>query len=203
MDKSDVNRRKILIASGIGLAIPLGGCLDKEDGFTLDNAAEDDTFERTVSIEHVEAAPEDSPLEFDASVTDETITEDRTATLEVSITNAGDSARTVQPAFYKGASSANGEAGILLYSVRAPDSPSADDGPECHDETSERLEWTTEELPQTSIEPEETATETLVVVDDPTVEGCVPPGTYRFEQKHDVGDEEAVTFTWSFTVSIN
>lgn len=114
--------------------------------------------------------------------------------------NADDSDRKVKTPYYKGTS--EGESGILLYSLEAPDSPSKDYTPECIEDPSPSQEAVerTDEGPLTfTLEPGETATDELVVADDPSDDGCFPPGEYRFESHHAVDETE---FTWGFTVEV-
>ncbi len=151
--------------------------------------------------------PEGSPIELDVAVTEEWVTEERTARLSASVTNTGESPRTVKPAYYKGSSAAAGEPGVLLYSLQAPDSPSDYTPAECieHEEaTVDEIWWTTESAPVTELDPGETTSDDLIVVDDRSVDGCFPPGEYRFEQGHDIGgpQSEAELFDWGFTISV-
>lgn len=87
----------------------------------------------------------------------------------------------------------DGTAGILLYSLTAPDSPQQDYTPECLEDPEPTADHTvrTDEAPrQYELEPDETGTDRLIVTDDPTVEGCFPSSEYRFEPGQHVDDVE-------------
>jgi hypothetical protein len=91
---------------------------------------------------------------------------------------------------------------ILLYSLTAPDSPEEDYTPDCIENpkaTDEYVEMTDEGPLNHTLDPEGTGTDRLIVVNDPTVEGCFPTGEYRFENAHEYAGTE---FTWGFTLRI-
>ena len=209
-----MKRRGLLGSAGIVLASVVAGCLGDEDdpgestngdpetGGHNDNPenGSPNDFERHVSITDVDEVPEAASAEFDIRVTDSTVTADGTAFLEAVVTNTGDGKLEVKTPYYKGAST--GDSGIHLYSLEAPDSPSKDYTPNCIEDPSpsqEFVEWTDEGPLMYTLDPEETATDELILVDDPSVEGCFPPGEYRFKAQHTI---EGTEFTWGFTVGI-
>lgn len=203
-----MRRRELLGSAGLVFASVVTGCLGNEDDpgertngdpETGKNGSSGD-FERYVSITDIDGVPESASVEFDVQVTDGTVTTDGTGSLEAGVTNTSDVGRQVRTPYYKGAS--DGDPGILLYSLEAPDSPSKDYTPDCIEDpapSQEFTEWTDEGPLMYTLEPGETATDELIVVDDPSVEGCLPPGEYRFETRHSIDDSE---FTWGFTVEI-
>lgn len=222
-----MDRRAFLAGIGIASLGLSAGCLDdapaertNEDGG--DGNGENDEvgngkdegfaggFARYVSIAVVDGPPEEAPVEFDVCVTDDRVTAEGSAFLEITTENTDDSVRRVQSPYYKGSSARAGEPGILLYSLGAPDSPSEDYAPECIDDpesTREYHEFTDEGLPKHELRPGETATDRLMLVDDPTVGGCVPTGEYRFESTPVLFDDgrdpvEEVDPKWGFTLEI-
>lgn len=180
---------------------------------------------RRVSLSDATETPEALPFDLSVEVTDPWISAESTATLTATITNTGDDARMFSQAFRKGRSGTNGREGILLFSTNAPEAPPEDYAPPCLRGASpteyERqivgprgsvtftMEGTIFEL-----QPGESRTDTLLVVDDPTVDGCVLPGTYTFEESHtrtpvtraelDSGAERSDpgSFVWSFTLVV-
>jgi hypothetical protein len=221
-----MKRRAVLAATGSALLASAAGCLAEgsgpSDGIGDDTSryGNDDTpddngnetgehgtetgpsegFGRHVAVTSVDDVPEGLPVSFDIRVSGETITTAGSGRLEVSVTNTGETAREVATPFYKGTS--EDEPGILLYSLEAPDSPDAGGEPSCITDPSpsqESVEWTDEGPLHHRLDPGMTGTDELVLASDPTVEGCFPPGEYRFETGHSVDGTE---FTWGFTVEI-
>ncbi|WP_114578918.1 hypothetical protein [Saliphagus sp. LR7] len=205
-----MHRRRFL--AGVGPAILLPGCLggvgagsENGDDDGTDDANENDTaddFERVVSIADTGDLPDRAPIAFDLRVLEERVAADGAALLELETTNVGDCDRTVSP-YYKGRSGTDGPAGIVLYSLEAADSPGEDYRPECIDDpepTQEAIDFTTEEGVHHELDPGEAVTDEYVVADDPSVEGCVPSGEYRFESTHVF--EEIEDFDWGFDLEI-
>lgn len=208
-----MKRRAAIAAAGSALATGLAGCLQDapsaspEDPSEIDDTPTDDdppdddpAFRRYVSIADIDPVPEELPVSFAVRTIDARITPDRTARLEVAATNEGETERQIETPFYKGASV--DEEGVLLYSVEAPDRPDEPYAPGCIDDpspTQDLLEFTEEGPVTHSLDPDETGRDELLVVDDPTVEGCFPPGAYRFEREHAIDDE---TVVWGFTLDV-
>lgn len=207
-----MKRRGLLGSAGLVVASVITGCLGSDDGSgertkgdpgTGNGGSENgssESFVRYVSVVDVDEVPEPVPVEFDIEVIDDTVTADGTAFLEVAVTNTGDGERETKTPYYKGSS--DGDGGILLYSLDAPDAPSRDYAPGCIEDPSpsqEFTEWTAEGPLTYTLKPQETATGELIVVDDPSIEGCLPPGEHRFETRHSVGGTE---FTWGFTLEV-
>ncbi|WP_394739910.1 hypothetical protein [Natronococcus roseus] len=207
-----MNRRQGLRSLGVALSVTLAGCVSESgstddgngsDGDTNgDSAVSTDGFERQISISDVDDVPSDAPVEFDVEVVEKTVTADETGFIEVFATNTGDTEKQIWSPYYKGSSSAESEAGILLYSLTAPDSPEEDYTPDCIEDpeaTDEYVEMTDEGPLNHTLGPNETGTDRLIVVDDPTAEGCFPTGEYRFENAHEYA---GIEFTWGFTLRI-
>lgn len=213
-----MHRRRFL--AGVSLSAVLPGCLDgtgpdSENGDNgtddsqgndgTDDASESDTtdgFERVVSIAGTDDLPDRAPIAFDLRVLKKRVTADGTALVELETTNVGDVDHTASP-YYKGRSGVDGPAGIVLYSLEAADSPGEDYRPECIDDpepTQETVDFTTEGPTHHELEPGETVCDEYVVVDDRSVEGCVPPGEYRFESTH--AFEGIKDFDWGFGIEI-
>lgn len=217
-----MNRRQMLAGVGATVASVAAGCLaadgDPDDGTgdggaggtgddgTGDDAGDDDTGggtddgtgdvpERRVAVTAVDTVPEQVPVAFDVAVTDDEVSADGTAAIEVAATNTGDTRREVNTPYYKGASEDG--SGLLLYSLSAPDSPSREDAPTCG--SAEAVEWTMEGPVTHTLDPGESGRDELVVVDDPSVDGCFPTGDHRFERGHSIDGTE---FTWGFTLEL-
>jgi hypothetical protein len=179
---------------------------DSGTGNATDGTGKDDgivagSFRRQLAVTDVDDVPEGVPVEFDIAVREDTVTADDTGFLEATATNTGDEKLEVSTPFYKGASES--EAGILLYSLEAADSPDRDYTPECIDDsapTSEFVEWTMEGQGSRALPPGETRSDEIIVVDDHSDAGCLPPGQYRFEEGHVINGTE---FTWGFTVVVS
>lgn len=168
------------------------GCV----GLGVPDPTPSDNAKKRVSVRDVGDPPPDAPFDLSLDVVDPWITDESTARLEATIENAGDRTDDFPPAFYKGSSEAHGAKGILLYSTDAPDCPPEDYVPPCSsgedpsaiwrraDRDADYVSFTLEGKLQTALEPGESRTDTILVVDDPTGDGCVPEGSYQFSQTH-------------------
>lgn len=202
-----------MAATGCTLASAVAGCLAEGNGpdgngnGNSENSGEPGSgsgtsgeFQRQVGVTAVDDVPDSVPVEFDVRVVEGTITPEGTGVLEVSVTNTGGTEREVTTPYYKGLSDGNPR--VLLYSLEAPDSPDRGDVPPCIADpgaSQEHVEWTDEGPLSHRLDPGATATDELVLAGDPTVDGCFPPGEYRFEDHHSVDGTE---FTWGFTVEV-
>lgn len=198
---SPPSRRRLLhlgVASG---SLLLAGCtvslFQSEEG--------KESNRKRVTIDAIDDVPSEADVEFSIEVVREEITSRSTARLRTVMRNSGENEQKIKLPYYKGASSSAGAAGILLYSVTAPDGPSPDSSPECLTQpkkakTGGELVWTTEGVPTPKLSPGESHTEQIVVDDDWTYRGCFPVGTYRFESRHMV---DGVKFTWGFTLQVS
>ncbi|WP_435156658.1 hypothetical protein [Haladaptatus sp. DFWS20] len=165
-------------------------------------------FPKRVSVQQTDSVPERYPVELTIDVVQAELTKTQTAHLKATAKNTGEATREFEPAYYKGASSRAGDSGILLYSLRAPDSPPADYAPDCigsDGKSKGRLLWSQEYPGTETLELGESSNEELIVVDDPTVRGCIPTGEYRFETPYNISDENGYdeTFTWGFTLRVD
>lgn len=166
------------------------------------NQNEVGTNSRRVTVNSIDDVPREAGVTFSVEVTDDSITPESSARIRSTMTNEGNEGVHVQLPFYKGASSWTGEAGVLLYSLEAPDSPSVDYTPACFDgdgQTRDDVAWSSEGTPRYRLAAGDSHSNELILVDDPTVEGCFPSGTYRFESEHEVRD---VQFMWGFSLNI-
>lgn len=193
------------------------GCLAEDSDPASANAADDagatddsepvpkpDDARRRVDLNHVDEVPDDVPLSATLDVRRPWITKDRTAALELQLTNERSSTTETQPLYHKGASSAAGEPGILVVEtgrVQQGSDPPSIDG-ECWADPAPSVpapSFTTEDPPTLELAPEESGAIAFGVYDDPSVEGCFPPGTYRFERPNLVAGTE---FRWGFTIEV-
>lgn len=180
MHDTPTMRRREYLGAGLGLALGgSGGCLQA----VLTDGGDAGEPLRRLSIGDSNAPPDQAPFELEIAVSDRFVTTEATATLESAVRNVGDTPEQHGPAYYKGSSATMGAEGILLYSTRAADSPPPDYVPRCvtgADSGPNRRGFSLEGEPRVQLEPGESLTNTLLVADDPTVEGCVSPDTYRF-----------------------
>lgn len=203
-----MKRREYIYAGIVTGVVTLGGCMNvssSEDG-------PPDGAKRLISVEDIAVPPEEAPFTFTVSVDEQRVTAASTARLSVMIENAGSTSETFRPAYYKGSSGDLGEPGVLLYSLDAPDSPPTDYAPPCfsdapqqeyvstYENGEEGVGWTLEYPLGEELAPEESLSDTLLVVDDPTVDGCIPPGRYQFGQRHDYGSDNSFEWTWTLVV---
>lgn len=163
-----------------------------------------DDARRRVELLQVAEIPDDVPLSASLDVRWPWITTDRTAALELEMTNEGSSTVETHPLYTQGASSTAGEPGILVAEttrVQQSDPPSIDG--ECWDDPAPSApspEFTTENPPTLELAPEESGSVALVVYDDPSVEGCFPTGEYRFERPSPLA---RMDFRWGFTLRVS
>lgn len=182
--------------------------------------------ERRVTVTDVADPPADLPFDLSIAVEDPWITPESTATLSATIANTGDRAKMYSQALKKARSEDYGPKGLLLFSTNSPESPPETYAPPClrgasPTEYERRIAGphgtallTTEGGPMFELHPGESRTDTLHVVDDPTADGCFPPGEYRFVERHTrvpitraefeslESRSDPGSFEWSFTVVI-
>lgn len=203
--------RRIACLSVVGAS----GCLAEDSNPASANAADDadatddsepvpkpDDARRRVELTDVDEVPGDVPLSATLEVRYPWITTNETTALALSMTNAGSERREHSPLYYKGASSHRGEPGLLVVTAYEKHEPRTAVTPDCWENSEPRVDspsFTTEEPPSHDLAPGETVVTNLVVADDPSVEGCFPPGTYRFERPNLVDGTE---FRWSFTIEV-
>jgi hypothetical protein len=161
-------------------------------------------FKRTVSVIDTDTVPKEAPVEYDVNIVDGQISENGSALVSITAKNTGDSTYPILP-YYKGRSAQTGDPGILLYELRAADSPSEEYKPECIDDpspTHDGVLFTTEAY-VSKIEPGKIKTFKYIIADDPSVHGCIPPGEYRFERdQHFATSGDRIEFRWGFTLQI-
>lgn len=216
-----MRRRRYLETSAALVTAGLAGCTSLASPSADEQNPPDDAARR-ISLTDVGTTPAEVDAEFDVAVGNPWVTPDGTAALEATVRNGGPETQRFQPAFYKGPSDRYGDPGIVLYSTQAPDGPAEGDAPAClngddHDDGDDRdyLTFTTEMQLGPALEPGESHTETLLVADDPTVEGCVPAGEYRFGrtvQLEEIPDGTRIEFDeveerddvalWTFTLLV-
>ncbi|WP_227357347.1 hypothetical protein [Haladaptatus salinisoli] len=194
-------KRRTTLLSLLSLFSVFAGCLG--------NASSGDLpFRKRVSVKQTDAIPEYYPVDLTIEVVQAEITKTQTAHLKATAKNTDEVTREFEPAYYKGASSRASNSGILLYSLRAPDSPPADYAPDCigsDGKSQGKLHWSNEYPGTETLEPGDSSSEELIVVDDPTVRGCIPTGEYRFETPYNISDEKGYDeqFTWGFTLRVD
>lgn len=168
---------------------------------------------RRISVGDVGTPPKAAPFSLSLAIEDPWVTTAGTAVLEATISNTGEQTNQLGPAYYKGSSGPGGQEGVLLYSEDAPDSPPPDYVPPCFQETpsdgyirtytsggEQHVAWTLEYPLGQELAPGESSTSRLLVADDPTVNGCLPPGQYQFVEPHSYGSDESFEWKWSLSV---
>lgn len=200
-----MKRRTFLGGAATTGAVAIAGC--SSTGSSSVEQPED--ARRKIDVEVDSSLPDEAPVDFSIAVADQWVTSESTATLDATVKNTGDEARRCPPPYYKGSSGRESEDGILLYNLQAADSPPADYVPPCFAATSEEayvdhdgehVYWTLEHYLGPELAPDESTTDTILLVDDPTANGCLPAGSYAFQSG--VSDGDDVSFDWSFTVSV-
>lgn len=200
-----MKRRAILGVAVTTSAVAICGC--SSTGSSDADPPED--AERKIAIEESSSVPEGAPVDPSIAVADPWVTSESTATLEATVENTGDETRHCPPPYYKGSSGTESEDGILLYNLQAADSPPTDYVPPCFpgapeggyvDHNGEHVYWTLEGYLGPKLAPGESATDTILLADDPTTNSCIPAGSYEFQSGFDDGDDGA--FNWSFTVTV-
>lgn len=192
--------------AGLG-SVALGGWYSSG---ASESASPPEDARREVSVVDSELDPSDAPVSFDVTVEDPWITSSSTATLKATTVNDADDERQIQPAYYKGASSTAGDPGIVVYHQDAGDfdvesysSPcfSGDESPVSTRERDgdDELMFTAEANLGAVLGSGESRTERLIVADDPTVDGCFPPGTYEFEARHTLAGD-TISWHWGIVV---
>ncbi len=208
-NSSNSTRRSFLAGVGTLVATGSAGCLGQ--AFSSEPVPSEE-YQRTVSLHAVDSVPIEYGAEFDVTVAHAEISADRSAVLRIHVENTSDEKRQFATPYYKGASSRDGKAGILLYSKDAPDNPADQpDGqlqnyaPPCvgtDGKSRGKLVWSQEAQPMPSHTPNESWSDDLLVADDPTRRRCLPVGEYRFERRFEPSwmDEE---FVWGFTLEVS
>jgi hypothetical protein len=134
---------------------------------------------RTVSLIDRFLPDDDHQVEVTAEVTEDWITSNHTATVDVTLTNRASELR----AFYQfdevdvRRGLFNDEGAILSTLVDAPDCIGTD-GKEKGPFGEDGASWSEE------LAPGESLTMTFGVADDPRTRGCIPPATYRFDWEY-------------------
>lgn len=161
----------------------------------MENPPED--ARRKISVDVIEAPPDDSPVTFDIETVNRWITPDSTAEFSITTSNNSGSERRIGPAFYKDTSDEFGVPGIVVYNKRARDFNIPEYTPPCFSdsleeeyvesrttETESKVLFTRAGVGPEPIGSEEERVEEFIVADDPTVDGCFPPDEYTFEKRH-------------------
>ncbi len=199
-----MKRRTVLLGATTALSGG-SGCLGRAND-SAPRSTEMGDFSRTVSIARTDSVPARFPVNLTLDVAQPNITSSQTARLTATVTNTGTSDGEFDVPYYKGASSDAGDPGILLYAHSAPDSPSTDDAPDCiatDGKSENELGWSNEAAKTVSLDPDETASEKLLVADDPTTDGCFPTGTYGFETRFGGSSSgHDWKFDWGFTLRV-
>jgi len=193
-----MERRDYLRSVALGISVG-GGCLGRAGPANL-RMNSDTTLPRTVSVTPSDSVS-DIDVGMDVSVVESEITQDHTATIEVTLRNES----TRKQRFNGGAS--------------FPFSPgtSQPEGLVLLEEGSERgtkkdgcwtvenpNEWLTNES-TSFLEPGEESSIRLTVWDDPRARGCLSPGEYYFSETFSVGDptKDPPVFSWGFELSVS
>lgn len=208
-----MHRRECLATISAGAIYPLGGCLRSSSPSRGTQETPPDDAKRTVDLDVGSDAPDGVPVSYHGEVTDPWITPSSPAAFSVTTTNDSGDDLDVQPVFVKGTSSRFGEPGIVVYNHVARDFEIEEYAPPCFPDSTDdsyvrtwesddehEVVFTREGWGPEPVDARSSRRETFVVADDPTVDGCFPPGTYRLEDSHTVGDSTyAVTLVLEIT----
>jgi len=208
-----MNRRALLATLGASIA-GCAGCVSAVNGGPPTSDGSDSIFEasevqRRVSLGEVDDAPV-SKVSLDAELLNGTVTGEGPARVRVSLTNEGKSKRLTdnegECALFNRRGGASDPAGVSLHQPEFPgytgecrhysrrgnrwrlDRPSSED---CR-----VLSYGCESV---AYEAGETRATTYQLWDDHTVEGYMPPDTYRFKAQVAVDEE---SFDWGFSVVV-
>ncbi|GAB3689390.1 hypothetical protein GCM10028857_24660 [Salinarchaeum chitinilyticum] len=200
-----MKRRAFLGAAVTTGAVAIAGCSSAGSS----TAGSPEGIRRKIDVEVDSPLPDEAPVDFSIAVADQWATSESTATLEATVENTSDEARSCPPPYYKGHSDDAGEEGIILYNLQAANDLTASFVPSCFvDDRAEEdvnndnrfVYWSQETYFGPELSPGESTTDTILVVDDPTTNGCLPAGSYAFRSS--VSDGDDVSFDWSFTVTV-
>lgn len=208
-----MHRRRFLAAAPGALAAGIAGCLsnesDEESGTSGGSDPDESAFERFAAVTTADESPDAAPITFDITATRHRITDDATAVFTVETTNVGEGRLSVRMPVYKEISARSEDARVLLLSPDAPDSPPRGYAPDCSgDPNGRRTSTSTYEAPPThGLDAGATAKDELLLVNHLETDGCLPPGTYRFDCESVVheSDEQAyqgASLEWGFGVEI-
>lgn len=175
-----------------------------EDSPRNESTSQPEDARREVELVAVGDVPDDVPLSATLEVRRPWITENRTAVLELEMTNEGSSTVETSPLYVQGASADAGDPGVLVLGTSGiqQSSEPAHLDVECWENPEPSVDqpsFSSANPPQVELAPGETGSFDLIVDDDPSVEGCFPPGTYRFERRNTDG---GTSFRWGFTLEV-
>ncbi|WP_121820410.1 hypothetical protein [Halostella salina] len=186
-----MNRRTVLASCGL-TASALSGCLST---LPLGNESPE---KRTVSMESVE---QNLPggLRVFVTLTEQRITPDGTAAVEIALKNTGSQSVTLDTGFYFPYTGSHSESGdwLLLAAPPAVNKSSSD----CWEPASDNgLGWPDTAERKTVSPGDEHAME-YQLWGNHEDDVCMPPGEFTFEHSYGVPEREA-TAEWEFSVSI-
>jgi len=209
-----MKRRQVLatvtpavVAAGGGY---LASALTDESGTDDSEVSSGNTFERTATIADATDLPESSPVRVDTAMTRKRITADQSAILTLTATNESDDAVHLRPPLYRNANENREQKTLYLYSVIASQQFDREYSPNCPDEPNgaRTAMPSYEGWPTSMLDPGESTDMEFVLIDDITTEGCLVPGTYRYENEVRLADPGSVfdwkeRFGWGMTIKIS
>jgi hypothetical protein len=162
-------------------------------------------FRREVRIGAVDPHPDKHEAELSVSIDSSAATANRPARLTVTLANTAETARVFSTVFEGYASSSHGRPGILLVPGEGRWPPRCVET-EGNGKSQDALEFAGPDR-SVRLSAGERAKEEFHVTDDPTVEGCIPPGDYPYESLYAIdpsaNPENAPTFTWGFELEVS
>lgn len=194
-----MQRRDYLRSLALGAPLT-GGCLGRTNPANLGMNSEPE-LPRTVSVVSSESLSEIESVSMDVSVLEPEITQDHTATVEVTLSNDADR----EQRFNGGASfpfspGTSHPDGLILLGEGSKRGTKRDgcwtvENPD---------EWLTNET-TAFLAPGETSSIRLTVWDDPRSGGCLPIESYQFSEKFSIGDpaKNPTVFGWGFGLSVS
>lgn len=161
-------------------------------------------FRRQIRIGEVDPQPSEYKAELSVSISNSEATINHPARLAVTLLNAAETTRDFSTVFEGSASSSHGDPGIILGYGEGGWPPKCVEM-EGNGKTQDALEFAGPDRP-VHLSAGERAQEEFYITDDPTVEGCIPRGEYRYESLYAIdpfsNPKNAPTFTWGFELCI-
>lgn len=154
---------------------------------------------RTVTVHSEDDIPDSTALSLDAEVDHPDVTARHRAIVAVTLTNHGDDARHLVPAFPDVPSYLFGTPGLVLVLLDDAERSS----PACFDGGSGSLPSSEGGHRPVSFAPGERAVTRFELADDPRYDGCFSPGRYRFERTLELGEEPGKSpVHWGFELNV-
>lgn len=187
-------RRRSFLATITSGTVVLSGCIASSSGQSDGDTSGDPPADarREVQNAAIGGVPDDAPVSFEVTVADPWITSSSTAAFSVTTVNETEEEQSVRPAFITGLSSDFGPKGVVCYNHVAADFDIEEYAPPCYSGGSNEAYVRVADVSKgddvvfarygygtDTISPRDSREGSVIVADDPTVDGCFPPDSYR------------------------